>query len=202
MPMRITIGVSPNNPTRCLGGGAGGPIAPPALGSPPVCDPGGGRNSSVSGSTDCFGATLVLVADESGGTAAVESARAPETESGGAVEIESGETADESGVAGAPPGGGSACAAAALAPVEAGAGAPINTAHAATTTNARRKLGSGPRRCIEVILDDERPEGDAKISAAAGSLRTDPGQEGLRRGSGAEDQAICNTTTLPCAPPA
>ena len=140
----------------------------------------------MSGSTDCFGTALVPIADESGApveaesgvATAVESARAPETELGGAVETESRETADESRAVGAPPGGGSACAVsagAATAAVEAGAGAPFKTAHAAATTNARTKLGSGPRRCIEGILDDERPEGDAKITAAAGNPRIDPG---------------------------
>src|SRR5216117_3082355 len=135
MPMRITIGVNPNKPTRCLGG-AGVPGAPPALS--PVCDPGGGRNSSVSGNTDCFGTTLVPAADESG-PADVESGRAPEIESAGAesgraVAAESGEAAVESGPTGCSPGAG-----AALTPVEARACVPLDTPHAAATTNAKRK---------------------------------------------------------------
>ena len=171
---------------RCLGAAG----VPPAFGSMPVCDPGGGRNWSVSDRA-LFGLIVAPVEDESAGAAEVESGGAVVVESGGAVETESGGAAVESdfaagklssglgesspetplsGAAGCSPGGGSAWATNAGAVVqfvEATAGLPAVTANAAAPTNTRRswRIRHAARRRIQAILDDARPDGDAKIRA-------------------------------------
>ena len=188
MPRRIAIGVSPNRPPRSFGFAAASPV----LGSPPVFDPGGGRNWSVSGRTDDpFGLNVVPAPDESAGTVEVESDWIVETESdraavepglaaveSGRAAVESVRAAAESGLAGvelALTAVESVLAAAPL--VEARAASPLRAPHATATTNTRRSWRSrhAAHRRIGLILDDARPDGDAKISAGRGSLRSDPG---------------------------
>src|SRR6266705_802311 len=216
IPKRITIGVSPKRPTRSFGFSG----APPALGSPPVCAPGGGRNWSVSARTDDpFGLTGVPAPDVSAGTTEVDSDGAVEIEAGRAVGVDSRRADVESGRA---VGTESGCAlvescraveiesgravveSAFAAAVDAWAALPPDASQATATTNTRKCWRSrhAARRRIRPILDDARSHGDAKISAERGSLRSDPGRGGFRHGSGAEDRAACSTTTLPCAPSA
>ena len=169
--------MSPSKPVRSFGFAA----ASPAL----VCDPGGGRNWSVSGRTDDpFGLNVVPAPDESAGTVEVESDGTAETESGlAAVEsgrptVESGLAAVESGLAAVESGRPTVESAIAAAPlVEARAALPLDALQATATTNTRRCCGSrhAARRRISLILDDARPDGDAKISGGRGRLRRGPG---------------------------
>src|SRR6266853_688127 len=177
MPRRIAIGVSPNRPPRSFGFAAASPV----LGSPPVFDPGGGRNWSVSGRTDDpFGLNVVPAPDESAGTVEVESDWIVETESDlaavepGRAAVEAVRAAAESGLAGVESALTAVESVLAAAPlVEARAASPLRAPHATATTNTRRSWRSrhAAHRRIGLILDDARPDRDAKISAGRGSLR-------------------------------